>query len=71
MNRIATIQARSGTVRGAPPRAREGGGGSRAWMRCHSLSGSSRSARAVMAGIIAPNQPNPRRSFNRGSGMSA
>ena len=29
------------------------------------------SARAVMAGIIAPNQPNPRRSFNRGSGMSS
>jgi hypothetical protein len=37
----AAIQARSGTVRGAPPRAWEGGGGNRGWMRCHSWSGSS------------------------------
>jgi hypothetical protein len=50
MNRIAAMQARSGTVRGAPPRAWEGGGGSRGWMRCHSASGSKRSARVVMGG---------------------
>jgi hypothetical protein len=38
MKMIAAMQARSGTVRGAPPRAREGGGGSSGWMRCHSWS---------------------------------
>jgi hypothetical protein len=50
MKMIAAMQARSETVRGAPPRAWEGGGGSRGWMRCHNWSGSSRSARAVMSG---------------------
>jgi len=50
MNRIAAMQARSGTVRGAPPRAWEGGGGSSGWMRCHSASGNSRSARLLIAG---------------------
>jgi hypothetical protein len=48
MNRIAAMQARSGTVRGAPPRAWEGRGGSSGWMRCHKGSGSSRSARVVI-----------------------
>jgi hypothetical protein len=50
MKMIAAMQARSGTVRGAPPRAWEGGSGSRGWRRCHSWSGSSRSAKVVMAG---------------------
>jgi hypothetical protein len=50
MNRIAAMQARSGTVRGAPPRSREGGGGSSGWTRCHSWSGSRRSARLFIAG---------------------
>jgi ribosomal-protein-serine acetyltransferase len=49
MKMIAATQARSGTVRGAPPRAWEGGGGNSGWMRCQSGSGSSRSAKAVMA----------------------
>jgi hypothetical protein len=48
MNTIAAMQARSGTVRGAPPRAWEGGGGSSGWTRCHSGSGRSLSARVVM-----------------------
>jgi hypothetical protein len=46
----AAMHARSETVRGAPPRAWEGGGGSRGWMRCHSWSGSRRSARVVIGG---------------------
>jgi hypothetical protein len=50
MKMIAAMQARSDTVRGAPPRAWEGGGGSRGWMRCHSASGRSLSARVVMSG---------------------
>jgi hypothetical protein len=49
MKTIAAVQARSSTVRGAPPRAREGGGGSKGWIRCHSWSGSKRSARVVMS----------------------
>jgi hypothetical protein len=49
MKMIAAMQARSDTVRGAPPRAWEGGGGNSGWMRCQSGSGSSRSAKAVMA----------------------
>ena len=48
MKMIAAMQARSGTVRGAPPRVREGGGGSSGWTRCHSWSGNRRSARVVM-----------------------
>ena len=62
MNRIAAMQARSDTVRGAPPRAREGGGGSSSWIRCHSASGSRRSARVVMSGdhsIIEPTPTHP------------
>jgi hypothetical protein len=58
MNRTAAMQARSETVRGAPPRAWDGGGGSRGWMRCHSASGSRRSARVVMAQIIAHHRLN-------------
>ncbi len=61
MNTIAAMQARSGTVRGAPP---PGGGGSRGWMRCHSASGSSRSAsgggglrRLIPDTIPAPQRP--------------
>jgi hypothetical protein len=50
MNKIAAMQARSGTVRGAPPRAWEGGGASRGWMRSQSASGKSRSARVLIAG---------------------
>ena len=42
MKMIAAMQARSDTVRGAPPRAWEGGGGSKGWMRCHNWSGSLR-----------------------------
>jgi hypothetical protein len=49
MKMIAAMQARSETVRGAPPRAWEGGGGNRGWIRCHSWSGSNRSARVVMS----------------------
>lgn len=49
MNTIAAMHDRSDTVRGAPPRAWEGGGGSRGWMRCHIRSGSSRSAKVVMS----------------------
>jgi hypothetical protein len=59
MNRTAAMQARSETVRGAPPRAREGGGGNSGRRRCHSASGSSRSARVVMAQMIAHHRPNP------------
>jgi hypothetical protein len=54
MNTVAAMQARSGTVRGASPRAREGGGSS-GWMRCHSASGSRRSARVIMGA----DHPNP------------
>jgi hypothetical protein len=50
MKMIAAMQARSDTVRGAPPRAWEGGGGSSGWMRCHNESGSRRSASVVMGG---------------------
>jgi ribosomal-protein-serine acetyltransferase len=50
MKMIAAMQARFDTVRGAPPRAWEGGVGSRGWTRCHSWSGSNRSAKVVMAG---------------------
>jgi hypothetical protein len=35
MKMIAAMQVRSSTVRGAPPRAWEGGGGSSGWTRCH------------------------------------
>ena len=50
MKMIAAMHARSETVRGAPPRAWEGGGGSSGCRRCHSWSGSRRSAKVVMAG---------------------
>src|SRR6266536_2779317 len=45
MNTIAAMQARSGTVRGAPP---PGGGGSSGWIRSHSASGSRRSGSDCM-----------------------
>ena len=57
MKMIAAMQARSATVRGTPPRAREGGGGSSGWMRCHSASGRSLSARVVMSGDHCITQP--------------
>ena len=61
MKMIAAMQGRSGTVRGAPPRAREGGGGSSGWMRCHSPLGSSLSASVVMSRDhpITRTQPGP------------
>jgi hypothetical protein len=40
------------TRRGTPPRGPGGDGGSSAWLRCHSSSGSSRSTRLVMAESI-------------------
>jgi hypothetical protein len=52
MKMTAAMQARSDTVRGAPPRAREGGGGSSGWRRCHSASGRSVSGRVAMSAII-------------------
>jgi hypothetical protein len=55
MKMIAAMQARSGTVRGAPPRAREGGGSS-GWRRRHSASGSRRSG-GVDMGRDHPTQP--------------
>jgi hypothetical protein len=69
MKMIAAMQARSDTVRGAPPRAWEGGGGSRGWMRCHSASGRSLSARVVMSGDHHTTHPT-RAIARRGSGMS-
>ena len=61
MKMIAAMQGRSGTVRGTPPRAREGGGGSSGWMRCHSPLGSSLSASVVMSRDhpITRTQPGP------------
>jgi hypothetical protein len=50
MKMIAAMHARSETVRGAPPRAWEGGGGSSGCRRCHNASGSRRSARLFIAG---------------------
>jgi hypothetical protein len=69
MKMIAAMQARSGTVRGAPPRAWEGGGGSSGWMRCQSWSGSSRSARIVMRRDHGTQAAKP--CSDRGSGMSS
>jgi hypothetical protein len=51
MNRTAAMQARSETVRGAPPRAWDGGW-QQGWMRCHSASAGSRSARVVVTGSL-------------------
>ena len=50
MQRIAAMPARSDTVRGAPPGAWQGGGGSSGGKRCHRWSGSRRSAKLGMAG---------------------
>jgi hypothetical protein len=65
MKMIAAMQARSDTVRGAPPRAREGGGGSSGCKRCHSASGSRRSAKLFIAG-----DHHPQLTAQTSSGMS-
>jgi hypothetical protein len=49
MKTIAAMQARSETVRGAPPARSGGWRWQRGWMRCHSGSGSSQSASVVMS----------------------
>ena len=61
MKMIAAMHVRSDTVRGAPPRAREGGGGRTGWTRCHNASGKSLSARVVMTRDHRITQPSPLR----------
>jgi hypothetical protein len=54
------MQARSGTVRGAPPRAREGGGGSSGWMRAHNAVGEEAIGEGGHDDGSSHNQPNQR-----------
>jgi hypothetical protein len=73
MKMIAAMQARSDTVRGAPPRACEGVGGSSGWMRCHSASGSSLVGQSghERGSSHTTHPTQPQHLTRRGSGMSA